>query len=67
MNKGNSEGAAGLITTHEEWGGIRKEPGGDRGVTDGGRVGSKGNRRVRSEDKMKKQRYKWSPPPRPLF
>lgn len=36
MNKGNREGAVGMLTTHEEWGGgIRKEPGGgDRGVTD---------------------------------
>lgn len=47
-------------------GGIRKEPGGDRGVTDGGAVGSKGNRREKSEDKMTKQIFKWSPP-RPLF
>lgn len=61
MNKGNREGAAGMIKTHEEWGALGRSQG-EIGVTDGGRVGSKGNKGVRSEDKMTKQIYKWSPP-----
>lgn len=71
VNKGNRERErerlAGMIMIHEEWGGIRKKRGGDRGVTDEGTAGLKGNRRVKSEDKMTKQIYKQSPLPPSSF
>lgn len=40
-----------MITIHEEWGGIRKKRGGDRGVTDEGTAGLKASEERGQDDK----------------